>query len=131
MANRLIFDMGLHLDPSPLVVSGSMTTAEVELRRQSCWSLYCADKLAAGYTGRVCCMLDFQAAVNIPTIPTHAQPHDHRHTLYSVSPKLLISLHTGLIKLCQILGKILANLYAPKKMPLGHQRKDFFDSCLL
>ncbi|UPK95767.1 hypothetical protein LCI18_006702 [Fusarium solani-melongenae] len=127
IAHRLILDMGLHLDPSSLVTSGCMKTEEAELRRQIYWSLYCVDKLAAGYTGRVCSMLvrdydsgfyrntnrypkDFQGAVGMPTIPTHAQQCDHRHTLYSVSPTLQVSLHIALIKLCQILEKIFLNL---------------------
>jgi hypothetical protein len=127
MANRLILDMGLHLDPGSLVISGHMTTEEAELRRQIYWSLYCVDKLSAGYTGRVCTMLvrlansrrhhktnscakDFQGAVGMPTVPTHAQQCDDRHTLYSVRPELLISLQTALIRLCQILEKIILNL---------------------
>ncbi|KAH7242972.1 fungal-specific transcription factor domain-containing protein [Fusarium solani] len=131
MANRLILDMGLHLDPGSLVISGHMTTEEAELRRQIYWSLYCVDKLSAGYTGRVCTMLDFQGAVGMPTVPTHAQQCDDRHTLYSVRPELLISLQTALIRLCQILEKIILNLYAPKKLSLVDQRRDYFDSCLL
>lgn len=128
MANRLVLDMGLNLDPSSLVASGRMTIEEAELRRQIYWSLYCVDKLAASYTGRVCSMLvrtcqlplshhntnnypqDFQGAVSMPTVPAHSQHYDPRHVLYSVRPELLVSLHTGLIKLCQVLEKILLNL---------------------
>lgn len=57
MANRLVLDMGLNLDPGSLVASGRMTAEEAQLRRQVYWSLYCVDKLAAAYTGRVCSML--------------------------------------------------------------------------
>ncbi|KAM6535824.1 hypothetical protein FALCPG4_005358 [Fusarium falciforme] len=110
MANRLVLDMGLNLDSSSLVASGRMTIEEAELRRQIYWSLYCVDKLAAGYTGRVCSMLDFQGAVGMPSVPAHSQQYDRRHVLYSVRPELLVSLHTGLIKLCHILEKILLNL---------------------
>lgn len=57
MANRLVVDMGLHLDPDSLASSVRMTVEEVELRRQLYWALYCVDKTSAGYTGRVCAML--------------------------------------------------------------------------
>ncbi|KAH7124330.1 fungal-specific transcription factor domain-containing protein [Dactylonectria macrodidyma] len=131
MADRLVLDMGLHLDSGSLVSSNRMTSEEAELRRQLYWSLYCVDKLAAGYTGRICTMLDSQAAVSTPKIPNHAQQGDPRHNLYTISPSLLVSLHAALIKLSQILEKILLNLYAPKKLTLSDQRKNFFDSCLL
>jgi hypothetical protein len=127
MANRLVLDMGLNLDPSSLVASGRMTIEEAELRRQIYWSLYCVDKLAASYTGRVCSMLvrlansrshhdtdnypqDFQGAVGMPTVSAQSQKHDPRHVSYSVRPELLVTLHKGLIKLCQVLEKILLNL---------------------
>ncbi|KID91377.1 Transcription factor, fungi [Metarhizium guizhouense ARSEF 977] len=149
MANRLVLDMGLNLDPGSLVASGRMTAEEAQLRRQVYWSLYCGDKLAAAYTGRVCSMLvrrakllpwyhktdrhmkDLQGAVGMPTMPTHTGPDTRRHALYSVDPRLLVSLHTDLIKLCQILEKILLNLYSPRKLSPAGQRRGFFDSCLL
>ncbi|KAJ0312485.1 hypothetical protein COL516b_001569 [Colletotrichum fioriniae] len=37
-----------------------MSSEEVELRRQIYWALYCDDKLAAIYTGRVCSLLEQQ-----------------------------------------------------------------------
>lgn len=64
MANRLVLDMGLHLDSNILNSPNHITEAEAELRRQIYWSLYCDDKLAASYTGRVCTML-----VRYPFIP--------------------------------------------------------------
>ncbi|EXU98238.1 Zn(2)-Cys(6) zinc finger domain protein [Metarhizium robertsii] len=137
MANRLVLDMGLNLDPGSLVASGRMTAEEAQLRRQVYWSLYCVDKLAAAYTGRVCSMLtdrymkDLQGAVGVPTMPTHTGRDNRRHALYSVDPRLLVSLHTDLIKLCQILEKILLNLYSPRKLSFAGQRRSFFDSCLL
>lgn len=57
MANRLIHDMGIHLDSTPAVESGRMTLAEAELRKRIYWSLYCVDKLSASYTGRICTLL--------------------------------------------------------------------------
>lgn len=57
MANRLLYDLGLNIDPSALPSSLRLTAEEAELRRQIYWSLYCVDKLASGYTGRVCMML--------------------------------------------------------------------------
>ncbi|RSM08779.1 hypothetical protein CEP52_004453 [Fusarium oligoseptatum] len=131
MANRLVVDMGLHLDPDSLASSVRMTVEEAELRRQLYWALYCVDKTSAGYTGRVCAMLDFQGAVKLPEIPTHAQESDLRHALYSVSPRIFVALLTSWIKLSQIMERILSNLYAPKKLSVGDQRRNFFDSTLL
>ncbi|KAJ3946196.1 uncharacterized protein N0V96_004556 [Colletotrichum fioriniae] len=60
MANRLALDMGLNLDASSLSGTCHMSSEEVELRRQIYWALYCDDKLAAIYTGRVCSLLEQQ-----------------------------------------------------------------------
>lgn len=57
MANRLVHDMGLHLDSNALTKSGYMPAGEAELRRKIYWALYCDDKLSASYTGRICAML--------------------------------------------------------------------------
>jgi hypothetical protein len=57
MANRLSLDMGLNLDPAAFEGALSMSPKEIQLRRQIYWTLYCHDKLAASYTGRICSML--------------------------------------------------------------------------
>lgn len=57
MANRLLYDLGLNIDPRVLPNSLYLTAEEAELRRQIYWSLYCVDKLVSGYTGCVCMML--------------------------------------------------------------------------
>lgn len=57
MAMRLALDMGMNLDSDLLARSELMSAEEADLRRQIYWSLYCDDKLAASYTGRVCTML--------------------------------------------------------------------------
>lgn len=57
MAQRLILDMGIHLDSRALMADSLMNNREAQLRRQIYWSLYCTDKLASSYTGRVCTML--------------------------------------------------------------------------
>jgi len=57
MANRLAIDMGLNLDAASLKQDISISTEEVDLRRQIYWALYCVDKLSAAYTGRVCTFL--------------------------------------------------------------------------
>jgi len=52
-----MLEMGLNIDTTPLVASGSMPVEEAMLRRQMYWSLYSVDKLSASYTGRACTML--------------------------------------------------------------------------
>jgi hypothetical protein len=57
MAIRLALDMGFNMDPAVLAGTVSLPPIEIELRRQIYWALYCHDKLAASYTGRVCTLL--------------------------------------------------------------------------
>jgi len=57
MANRLCLDMGLNLDPAGFEETNMMLHREIQLRRQIYWTLYCHDKLASSYTGRICSML--------------------------------------------------------------------------
>ncbi|KAE8418035.1 hypothetical protein BDV36DRAFT_295617 [Aspergillus pseudocaelatus] len=131
MANRLVLDMGLHLDSNILNSPNHITETEAELRRQIYWSLYCDDKLAASYTGRVCTMLDFQGVVGLPSLPSPIDQPDQRSTSTSVSRTLLVHFQRSLTALSQILEKIHLNLYAPKRLAHGGQKRSFFDSCLL
>ncbi|KAI8656447.1 Zn(2)-C6 fungal-type domain-containing protein [Fusarium sp. Ph1] len=139
MANRLVFDMGLHLDPDSLASSVRMTVEEAGLRRQLYWALtgmlYVGEipsiKAYEPWSDNDGGLKDFQGAVKLPEIPKHAQQSDPRHTLYSVSPMMSVGLHTSWIKLSQIMERILSSLYAPKKLSLGDQRRNFFDSTLL
>ncbi|KAL1650353.1 hypothetical protein SLS58_001170 [Diplodia intermedia] len=57
MAIRLALDMGMNLDSDLLARSDLLSAQEADLRRQIYWALYCDDKLAVSYTGRVCTML--------------------------------------------------------------------------
>ena len=66
MASRLVLDMGLHVDPDALARSDRITAEEADLRRQIYWALYCVDKLASCYTGRVCTMLVGTRYLNLP-----------------------------------------------------------------
>ncbi|KAK2014574.1 hypothetical protein LZ32DRAFT_603301 [Colletotrichum eremochloae] len=132
MANRLALDMGLNLDAASLSGTLHMSSEEIELRRQVYWSLYCDDKLAAIYTGRVCNLLDVQGAVNLPSPFTPEQisttPGDKNHMM-RCNKKILV--HRGLIGLCRILENILLALYAPKPLYKGPQRISFLQSCTL
>ncbi|PYH93346.1 hypothetical protein BO71DRAFT_327935 [Aspergillus ellipticus CBS 707.79] len=140
MANRLVLDMGLHLEPNALTGPNPMSPEEAELRRQIYWALYCDDKLAAIYTGRSCTMLvrniqpccarDFQGVVCMPSKPN---PIDHceRCTSRSVSRTSLVGLQIALGTLSQILERILLNLYAPKRLTNDAHKRNFFDCCLL
>lgn len=57
MCIRLAQDMGLNMEPELLSGSVMLSQEDIELRRQIYWSLYCHDKMFAGYTGRVCTVL--------------------------------------------------------------------------
>ncbi|KAF4543796.1 Zn(II)2Cys6 transcription factor [Lasiodiplodia theobromae] len=108
MAMRLALDMGMNLDSDLLARSELMSAEEADLRRQIYWSLYCDDKLAASYTGRVCTML------GVVKIPSNSKPP-----------------LTALISLSRILEKILMGLYAPKPALKGQQKAQFLSCCIL
>ncbi|KAK0377076.1 hypothetical protein CLIM01_05546 [Colletotrichum limetticola] len=133
MANRLALDMGLNLDASSLSGTCHMSNEEVELRRQIYWALYCDDKLAAIYTGRVCSLLDVQGAVHLPSTYTPEQMSagaaNDSCDVDRCNKKVLV--HRGLIGLCRILENILLALYAPKPLYKGPQRISFLQSCTL
>ncbi|OHE98437.1 hypothetical protein CORC01_06228 [Colletotrichum orchidophilum] len=132
MANRLALDMGLNLDATSLSGTCRMSNDEIELRRQIYWALYCDDKLAAIYTGRVCNLLDVQGAVNLPSTHTEEQMRagaNNSNEANRCNKKVLV--HRGLIGLCRILENILLALYAPKPLYKGPQRISFLHSCTL
>ncbi|GFF69631.1 hypothetical protein IFM60648_02969 [Aspergillus lentulus] len=121
MANRLSLDMGLNLDPAAFEEAVRMSPKEIQLRRQIYWTLYCHDKLAASYTGRICSMLDVQGAVSLPSHAETSSPRQHA----------VLSLQIALIRICQIYEKIFMSLWAPKPSLNQHQRSAFLKSCLL
>lgn len=113
MAIRLILDMGLNVDSISTAgpESSRLSQADIQLRRQIYWSLYCTDKLWASYTGRVCTMLDAQGSVPLVTFPTRsdgspaATSGSTRH-----GKNALIALLRSLSTQCQILERILTQL---------------------
>ncbi|CAH0055633.1 unnamed protein product [Clonostachys solani] len=130
MANRLLYDLGLNIDPSALPNSLRLTAEEVELRRQIYWSLYCVDKLASGYTGRVCMMLDLQGAVNLPSSPTASPTSIDSDADGLARKRRLVSFHNSLISLCKILEEIFMK-YAPKNIASEDQKHAIFETCKL
>ncbi|KAK4235436.1 C6 transcription factor [Achaetomium macrosporum] len=92
MANRMLLDMGLNVDSTAVTGTGPFT-ADVRLRRQIYWALYCNDKLWASYTGRVCTML----------VSCESLHFDSR-------AQTLPRLRRAMVTHCQILEKILMNL---------------------
>ncbi|KAF4876585.1 Nitrogen assimilation transcription factor nirA [Colletotrichum siamense] len=130
MANRLALDMGLNVDATSLAGSNLIPTEEIELRRQMYWALYCDDKLAAIYTGRVCNFLDVQGAVNLPSVPERmSDGTTDANEMTRCTKHILV--HRALIGLCRILENILLALYAPKPLYKGPQRISFLHSCTL
>lgn len=57
ISEELNSELGINLDAQRVSGSNSIWAKEVELRRVLYWSMYCDDKLAAAYTGRVCTLL--------------------------------------------------------------------------
>ncbi|THX79212.1 hypothetical protein D6D04_05313 [Aureobasidium pullulans] len=103
MASRLMLEMGLNIDTTPLVASDSMPVEEAMLRRQMYWSLYSVDKLSASYTGRACTMLSFQGAVQMPFVKSGTS------LVASRQDESMVFLNSQ-VKLCQIVEEILLNL---------------------
>ncbi|KAH7131319.1 fungal-specific transcription factor domain-containing protein, partial [Dactylonectria macrodidyma] len=132
MAIRLVLDMGLNLDSTILGGSTRLSTEEIGLRRQIYWTLYCTDKLWASYTGRVCTMLDSQGVVSLPSLPLAIDQTQGLHgTGCQTNSHAGVLLQLALCSQCQILEKIMHNLYAPRRLTHAAQRRIFFDSCLL
>ncbi|XEV01239.1 hypothetical protein FSHL1_006526 [Fusarium sambucinum] len=52
MAMRLAFDLGLHLDPTPYVVSGKMSAVEARARTITFWGAFVTDQMWGFYLGR-------------------------------------------------------------------------------
>ncbi|KAL5610610.1 hypothetical protein FOBRF1_006727 [Fusarium oxysporum] len=131
MAIRLVLDMGLNLDSIADAGLSRLPDAEVQLRRQIYWSLYCSDKLWASYTGRICTMLDSQGSVllmeNVALNGSLSDPLSTSGHSRSFLALFLRCLSTQ----CQILEKILTNLYAPKGLETAQKRQLFFDNCFL
>ncbi|KAH7123495.1 fungal-specific transcription factor domain-containing protein [Dactylonectria estremocensis] len=132
MAIRLVLDMGLNLDSTVLGGSTRLSTEEVELRRRIYWTLYCTDKLWASYTGRVCTMLNSQGVVSLPSLPPAVgESQLLQDTGRPTSSHTAALLQLALCNQCQILEKIMHNLYAPRRLTHEAHARSFFDSCLL
>ncbi|KAF5630184.1 C6 transcription factor [Fusarium sp. NRRL 25303] len=123
MAIQLALDMGMNLDSTVLNGSERFPSEEIELRRQVYWALYCDNKLWSSYTGRVCTMLDSNASVNLPTLPQISGSNNMQRLTVD-------TLQYAMCTHCQILEKIHMNMYAPKRLSDGSQRRSFFESCL-
>ncbi|KAI5241794.1 hypothetical protein E4T42_07884 [Aureobasidium subglaciale] len=125
MAKGMAIDMGFNLDPAALADSLALPPDEIELRRQIYWSLYCHNKLAGACVGRTCTMLSCQGAVRLPSLAVWSEPSATTDNERSVATKAnKLGLQLGLIKICQILERILVNLrYAPTPtLTTGQQR---------
>lgn len=68
MGKQLALDLGINLDAQRVSGPNTIPGEEVELRRLLYWSMYCDDKLAAAYTGRVCTLL----VGSLGPAPSHA-----------------------------------------------------------
>ncbi|KAJ3548888.1 hypothetical protein NM208_g790 [Fusarium decemcellulare] len=131
MAIRLILDMGLNIDPTTETGLSRLLDVELQLRRQIYWSLYCSDKLWASYTGRICTMLDSQGSVPLmeSTLPSNGL---HEPSSLSDPKKIFLALFLRFFSTqCQILERVLTNLYAPKGLEKTQERCLFFDNCFL
>ncbi|KAL4880626.1 fungal-specific transcription factor domain-containing protein [Aspergillus karnatakaensis] len=127
MATRLALDMGLNIDSATVTPAGWLLPEEVEVRKRIYWSIYCMDKLAAMYTGRVCTMLDFQAQISLPDALVSSEemsPADLRRSIIG-------NLSKELVGVCQIIEKILLALYMPKSNIKTEQTRSFLSGIVL
>uniref|UniRef100_A0A0B7KL34 Zn(2)-C6 fungal-type domain-containing protein n=1 Tax=Bionectria ochroleuca TaxID=29856 RepID=A0A0B7KL34_BIOOC len=126
MAIRLSLDMGLNLEFTTSAGLSRLTEAEVQLRRQIYWSLYCSDKLWASYTGR-----DSQGSVPLMETPSQEGSSPNELTSSESKKTFLVLFLRHLSTQCQILERILTNLYAPKGLDNNRERRLFFENCFL
>ncbi|OAL49308.1 hypothetical protein IQ07DRAFT_76934 [Pyrenochaeta sp. DS3sAY3a] len=127
MADRLALDMGLNFDSASVVTTAWLTGEEIELRRRIYWTLYCIDKSASMYTGRVCSMLDTQADVALPAVETESDIS----TPYEARRCLLGKIQRAYVRLQRISERILLALYNPKPSIAAHQKVSFIASAIL
>ncbi|KAK2603087.1 hypothetical protein N8I77_009570 [Diaporthe amygdali] len=109
MAKQLALDLGINLDAQRVSGSNLIPKEEVELRRLLYWSMYCDDKLAAAYTGRVCTVLDAQGLVAWPSVPNVEATLFDQFGDVRNSRTLILQQH-ALMRLSQILENILVSL---------------------
>ncbi|KAL3455185.1 fungal-specific transcription factor domain-containing protein [Aspergillus heterothallicus] len=127
MACRLALDMGMNIDSASVAPSGWLNPDDVELRKRIYWSLYCTDKLASMYTGRVCTMLDSQAQVSLPKVLSPSETEN----LHELRRSALGQVQKANISLCRIIEKILLAFYAPKSSIQRHQTASFVSRTVL
>ncbi|EHA21624.1 hypothetical protein ASPNIDRAFT_183395, partial [Aspergillus niger ATCC 1015] len=126
MASRLAQDMGLNLDSVLLRSSANLSMEDVDLRRRVYWALYCDDKLAASYTGRVCTLM-VESLLSLEFSVTLTSSW-----LFKCDCRDMITAHlVAFSLLCQILETMLQSLWAPQPLLDEAQRSEFFNKCLL
>ncbi|PLB49929.1 Zn(II)2Cys6 transcription factor [Aspergillus steynii IBT 23096] len=127
MANRLVLDLGLNLDPAGFEETKTLSHREIQLRRQIYWALYCHDKWSSSYTGRVCSMLDSQGAVRVP----EDDENEESSPAETSTQRAFRPLQRAMAGICLIQEKMILSLWAPKPLLNAKQRPAFLKSCLL
>jgi hypothetical protein len=75
---RLAFDLGLHVDMTPYVQSGNITTAEAEVRRVAFWGSYIADQYVSYLAASIPSLLLTTCSQLLGLLPGQALPDERR-----------------------------------------------------
>jgi len=116
-AFRMIFDLGLHVDPTMLPNFSRLSDEDVEIRRRVYWAAFVVDKMQSLYQGRPASLRAADSQVSIKFLDTYEElehwlPYAYTtETRYTGSAGYSVSTFTELCKLCVILNDILDKMY--------------------
>lgn len=116
-AFRMLFDLGLHVDPTMLPNANRLTDEDVEIRRRVYWAAFVVDKMQSLYQGRPASLRAADCQVSIKFLDTYEElehwvPYAYTsETHYTGSAAYSVSTFKELCKLCVILNDILDKMY--------------------
>ncbi|KAJ5876720.1 hypothetical protein N7455_000185 [Penicillium solitum] len=127
IAIRMAYNLGLHIDPSQWVNSGSLTAEEAELRSIAWWGCYMIEKLFTVGIGRPSIILDRDVQVPLPSIRAAIdyQPWDDNGEFTQSQPFLSYSITTFhyACRILQMVVQPLDDIYTPNNSTSWHEKK--------
>ncbi|RAL00142.1 uncharacterized protein BO80DRAFT_408899 [Aspergillus ibericus CBS 121593] len=129
IAIRMAYNLGLHIDPSQWVNSGSLTGEEAELRSIAWWGCYMIEKLFTVGIGRPSIILDRDIQVPLPPIRAAIdyQPWDDNGEFFPDSQPFLSYSTTTFHYACRILQMVvqpLDDIYTPNNSTSSGEKKN-------
>ncbi|KAL2851881.1 fungal-specific transcription factor domain-containing protein [Aspergillus pseudoustus] len=129
IAIRMAYNLGLHIDPSQWVKSGSLTAEGAELRSIAWWGCYMVEKLFTVGIGRPSIILERDVQVPLPPIRAAIdyQPWDDTGEFSTDSQLSLSYSITAFHYACRILQMVvqpLDDIYTPNSSTAWDEKKN-------